>query len=290
VNVHGAAFTGAKFVKICVEIGNGKLRAINDFLVDVARSKLIRYFGLLTEIKLSRDVKVIGSYCFADLTKIESLTFEHGSKLARIGRNAFSECVSLRSIVIPASVTEIAGGAFASSGICNVSVEEGNSCFCVSGKFLLGNAGTSLVAFFGIAATVAISREIEIICDSCFLGCKTMSRLTFEAGSRLRRIERFAFAECSSLHTICIPSSIECLEREWFLDSYFYRGAVFDTVQFESAESLEKMVIARSADLSGDFEIEVMNWNGEKPIPSYCVQTVISGNLVLLRKSTDSNE
>jgi hypothetical protein len=194
----------------------------------------------------------------------------------------------IKSIVIPASVKSISGSAFACSGIRSIWIEDGNQHFCVSGDFLLDITRTSLILFFGTAATVIIDPEIQVLCDSCFYGCETISRLHFEAGSQLHRIERCAFANCSSLHTICIPSSIESLDREWFLFCHFNGNVVFDIVQFESAESLAKMVIGDSADLSGGFEIEVLNWNEEIVIPGYCVEVKLSCNLIRLKKEDHS--
>jgi hypothetical protein len=282
--VHGS-FAGRELAKVSVDPRNRCLRVIGDFLIDITRSRLIRYFGSPSDaIMLSRSVEVIGSYCFHDYSDLKRVSFEAGSKLTRMGRNAFQNCSSLRSIVIPASVTRICGGAFAESGICNISIEDRNKHFCVRGQFLLDITRTSLIAFFGIAATVTISRDIRVLCDSCFLGRKTLSRLHFEAGSQLRRIERLAFGDCLSLHTVCIPSSIESLEREWFLSSHFTGGVVFDIVQFESAHSLLKMVRKGCIDLSGGFCIEVDNWKSGTVIPGYCLDTVISGNLVRLKK------
>jgi hypothetical protein len=157
----------------------------------------------------------------------------------------------------------------------------------VSRHFLLDITRTSLIAFFGIAVTVTISREIRILCDSCFFACRSLSRLNFETGSQLRRIERLAFGRCSSLHTICIPSSIESLEPEWFLNSHFDGGVVFDRVRFESCESLSNMIAEDCADLSGGFSIEVLNWNGKTAIPGYCLDAVISDGWVSLKKSSD---
>jgi hypothetical protein len=40
--------------------------------------------------------------------------------------------------------------------------------------------------------------------------------VTFERGSRLSTLGRFAFAECKSLQSICIPSSVETVVRFCF--------------------------------------------------------------------------
>jgi hypothetical protein len=164
-------------------------------------------------------------------------------------------------------------------------VEDGNEHFCVSGQFLLNITKTALIGFFGIAATVTVGREIEVLCDSCFFSCKTLSRVKFESGSQLRRIERLAFGECASLHTLRVPSSIESLEREWFLNSHFTGGVVFDIVQFESAESLARMVAMNFADLSEGSSIEVLDWTGETIIPGYWVEKMISRDVARLMKA-----
>jgi hypothetical protein len=288
VNVHGSAFADATIRAISVESGNQRLRVIGDFLVDVSRAKLIRYFGSSCEIILSHMVEVIGGYCFGYCEDFSSLAFEQGPKLREIERGAFTNCSSLKSIVIPASVTTIMGAAFSASGIRHISVEEGNTHFCVIGQFLLDFTGTSLIAFFGTSATVTIDHKIQVLCDCCLADCDPLSRVEFEGGSELRRIEWCAFGGCSSLHTIRIPSSIESLEREWFRFSCLDGGVVFDIVQFESAESLSRMIIAGCVDLSGDFDIEVLNFDGETQIPGYFVDRVVSGNVVRLKKSSSS--
>jgi hypothetical protein len=143
-NVHGSAFAKAKVQRILVDAGNRHLQVLGDFLIGVSQSRLIRYFGSSSVIILSRSVEVIGSYCFLDCTDLMSLSFESESKLTRIGRNNFQGC-PVRSIVVPASVTQIRGGAFTGSGIRKISIEEGNGHFCAIGQFLFDITQTSLI-------------------------------------------------------------------------------------------------------------------------------------------------
>jgi hypothetical protein len=145
-NGHGSAFAGPSIREVSVDAGNRHLRVIGDFLVDIIRLRLIRCFGsLLSERIVGQPVEILGSYCFWCWDDCVSLSFETGSKLARIGRAAFAGFSSLRSIVIPASITKICGGAFAQSGIRNISIEDGNEHFCVIGQFVLVATKTSLL-------------------------------------------------------------------------------------------------------------------------------------------------
>jgi hypothetical protein len=288
VHVHGSAFGTAKISKISVAAGNPRLRVIDNFLIDITEAKLIRCFSSSSGIILNRAIEIIGPYCFDNCDDLSNLTFESGSKLSIIERAAFARSSSLNSITIPASVTRIDGNVFSCSGIVNVSIEEGNSHFCVIGQFLLDFTRTSLIAYFGTAATVTIDRNIRVLCEYSFADRTTLSRIEFEIGTDLRRIEWCAFAGCTSFHKIWIPSSIESLEREWFRLSCFYDGVVFDTVQFESAESLSTMLVSNRVDLSGDFDIEVFNWKDKTEIAGYFVEAILPGNIVRLKKASES--
>jgi hypothetical protein len=46
---------------------------------------------------------------------------------------------------------------------------------------------------------------------SCFHGCKSLSTVTFECGSKLSSIAESAFPRCSSLSSICCPSSLQTI-------------------------------------------------------------------------------
>jgi hypothetical protein len=92
-------------------------------------------FNSLQSICIPASVEVIQRDAFVDAFEdfscVQTLTFEAGSKLQRIEKLAFSGCASLKSICLPASVTEIGGGAFCDSGIREISIEDGNRHFVV---------------------------------------------------------------------------------------------------------------------------------------------------------------
>ena len=80
----------------------------------------------LTKIKyvvIGKDITSIGNYAFAYATKMESLTFEEGSKLERIGAAAFIYMGYTTEVVLPETVTYIGNSAFAyCSRLTNVTV------------------------------------------------------------------------------------------------------------------------------------------------------------------------
>jgi hypothetical protein len=64
-------------------------------------------------------------------------------------------------------------------------------------------------------SSICIPSSVTIIGERCFYECETLSRVTFEADSRLRRAEEGAFSDCPSLSSICIPACITNVLREY---------------------------------------------------------------------------
>jgi hypothetical protein len=75
--------------------------------------------------------------------------------------------------------------------------------------------------------------------------------VTFESGSQLRIIEQFAFAECVSVVSICIPASVENLEDDCFggifpdetdhCDCCFRFCISLESITFEKDSKLKKI-------------------------------------------------
>jgi hypothetical protein len=99
-----------------------------------------------------------------------------------------------------------------------------------------------------------------------------MSSLTFEPGSKLTRIEEYAFSDCSSLQSVFIPRSIRELSKNWVKSSSLQR------VIFESALSLRVMIETGKVDLQEEFEIEFVDIDCSLDFPRYCVETVQNAN------------
>jgi hypothetical protein len=104
----------------------------------------------------------------------------------------------LKSITIPASITEI-----------------GDNCFknCESLESVVFEPGSRLeriekYAFWGNGLkSIVIPASITEIGDNCFKDCKSLESVVFEPGSRLERIGQYAFWG-SRLNRIVIPTSV----------------------------------------------------------------------------------
>jgi hypothetical protein len=57
-------------------------------------------------------------------------------------------------------------------------------------------------------SSICIPSSVVELGESCFTSCQSLSKVTFESGSRLSEIGDQAFAGCWSLSSICIPSSL----------------------------------------------------------------------------------
>jgi hypothetical protein len=174
--------------------------------------------SVLKSFYLPVFVECLSANCFADCINIAHFGFEPDSHLNLIGDRAFQHCGALRSIIIPASVSNLSSMAFLFSGIDSIdaiSIEEGNENFKISGDCIVDINGIRLVSYFGSSSTAILNRGIEII---GFASCafSSFSDLRFESGSRLSRILGIAFANCDSLASIVIPSSVTTISGGTF--------------------------------------------------------------------------
>jgi hypothetical protein len=157
---------------------------------------------------LPRSVERISDFCFCLCLKFSHFGFECGSRLNFIGEHTFGFCNDLKWIVIPASVSHLAGSAFQSSGIqntSNISIESGNENFTISGDCLVDLNGVGFVTYFGSRWREVLIRGIELI-GSHICPHTNLVDLSFEPGSKLSRILDHAFFECRSLRSILIPA------------------------------------------------------------------------------------
>lgn len=68
------------------------------------------WYAYRTQIKnvvVGKDITVLGAFAFWGSKNLESITFEDGSALTKIGKYLFSGCTSLKEVILPEGVTRI---------------------------------------------------------------------------------------------------------------------------------------------------------------------------------------
>jgi hypothetical protein len=170
-------------------------------------------------------------------TSLQTLTFEAGSKLQRIETRAVSECSLLKSICLPASVTEIGGGAFSKSGICEISLEADNRHFVVFDDFLMDFERICVIQYFGRESDLIIPSNVEILRTYSFAFVRSLRTVKFSPGSKLRSIEASAFENCVSLRSLSIPASVTMIGRRCFAGPL----SSLSVVEFEAGSKLRQI-------------------------------------------------
>jgi hypothetical protein len=153
------------------------------------------------------------------------VTFQGGSRLERIDREAFSSC-GLKSIVIPSSVVVVGKHSFfLCKPLTSVAFESGSRLELID-ECAFSKTGLK---------SIVIPSSVIVLGKWSFDGCKPLETVTFERGARLERIEESAFRD-SGLKSIVIPSSVVIVGKE-----SFYECKSLESVRFESGSRLERM-------------------------------------------------
>lgn len=168
-----------------------------------------------------------------------------------IGKNAFQNCYSLYSVIIPSTVISIGEKAFSGSGIATINIPSGvteikkstfstcsnlleveipynvisigdeafNGCsnlWSVSLPMSLISIGSSAFSGCGFT-TITIPNSVEEIGNSAFRYCSNLKSFTLSEG--LTTIPSGMCMQCTSLDTVVIPENIKVIDRNAFLYS-----------------------------------------------------------------------
>ena len=154
--------------------------------------------------KILDGVKGIDDSAFKDCISLTSISIP--SSVTDIGYDAFSDCTSLTSITIPDSVTSIGNYAFLGcTSLTAINVATGNKNY-VSLNGILYNKNKTTIKCYPAGKkdkTYKILDGVKSIDESAFDGCISLTSITIPDG--VTNIGNYAFRNCESLMSITIP-------------------------------------------------------------------------------------
>lgn len=187
------------------------------------------YSGL-TSIVIPARVAAVGGLSrgtFRNNTSLTSVTFEKGSRITSIPTEAFNFCSALKSIHLPATVTEIERNAFIyCKSLAAVTIEEGGEILKIGNTAFKGtklsvtniNAliknVTEISEYTYQETTSTVDEDGTLVIPE---GITTIGREAFRKANGIKKIqfpmslvsiESYAFSECSNLTEVVIPDGV----------------------------------------------------------------------------------
>lgn len=264
--IGAAAFKNCKSLECVVFEQESKLRIIGGGPDDIVYGlKDSYYYGAfsnctsLSQITIPKSVETIMPAAFKNCSSLESVIFEDGSRLCVIQGGyaipyqneqftmpfyfgAFSDCTSLKSIVIPAGVKSILKTAFRNcTALESVSFEANSGLQYIEGGYyyrdvyMAGNKLYNLSPFAGCSSlrNITIPSGVSYIGSNVFKDCISLETVSFDSDSCLSALSggyvdgKFPdkseslsvglFANCIALKKIVIPASVEKIGETCFL-------------------------------------------------------------------------
>lgn len=173
---------------------------------------------MLSSISIPAGVTKIGENAFSGCRNLAQVDIEKDSDkkcaLKTIGNSAFINCLGLKSINIPASVTEIGEKAFRNCrNLVSLSFEQEST---------LQTIGNSAFSGCSKLTDILIPSSVTTLGESAFSGCLGLYNVTFLISSEgkcgIKEIPDFAFANCfiSNSTDINIPEGVEIIGNSAF--------------------------------------------------------------------------
>lgn len=222
------AFRDTKNLKSVTFKDGSKLRAISEQAFSCSGINTIDIPGTVdtigsfaffySDIKsatIPKGVTEIENGVFDNCASLEKVELNYGIK--RIGEYSFFACKSLKELIIPDSVTEIADLACASSGV--VKLQLSNS---------LENIKYRAFEYCHSLENVVIPDSVKEIGVEAFEGCDNLKYV--KTGKNLNNIGDSAFRDCPLLENVELSQGSEVVERMAFVRSGIKKLTLPDSV------------------------------------------------------------
>ena len=211
----------------------------------------------LKEINIPASVKTIKGGAFSRCELLKKVTFDKNSNLEELEgaydykgsggcyRGVFADCISLATILIPKNVKRIGFSTFANcSALQSVTFESGSKLEEIAGGFWpFSKEAYGAFINCSVLSSISIPSKVKKIGSTAFKGCTSLANVTFMSGSVLDYIGGGcggyynvpasygwyygAFADCTALKEIIIPSSVTKIDIAAFKGCVSLETVVF---------------------------------------------------------------
>jgi hypothetical protein len=97
----------------------------------------------------------------------------------------------------------------------SICIEEGSEHLLAKFDFALSFDRTILIWFLERSPCIRVPKHAEILGWGCFSDCKSLSSISIESDSKLKRIESEAF-QFTALTFTCVPATIQSIAADAF--------------------------------------------------------------------------
>ncbi|EJK61745.1 hypothetical protein THAOC_17710 [Thalassiosira oceanica] len=190
----------------------------------------------VTHVRVAPHVRRIPDHAFEDCDELIGLQLNEGLQV--IGYSAFEGCMSLRSVTLPSSVTEIGQWAFSNCGnLVELQLKEG-----------LQVIGARAFYYCSALRSVTLPSSVTELSEFAFHGCSNLAEVRLNNG--LRIIGDYAFKICTEVRTMTIPSTVTELGKGTFgccrnlVEVHLNEGLdIIDYLAFECCSALRSVTI-----------------------------------------------
>ena len=130
-----------------------------------------------------------------------------GYKVTAIGKKAFNNRDTFKSVTIPDSVTTIGDEAFKSSSLTSIKIGKG-----------VKTIGAYAFSFCTKLTSVSIPDNVTSIGDYAFYNCTSLTKVTM--GKGITAIPNYAFNTCTSLKDVTIGTNVKTIGASAFSNCY----------------------------------------------------------------------
>ncbi len=205
------------------------MKKIPDNMLNCATGGGIQGAGNVVTVYIPSSVTEIGEKAFVDQTSLKNVYID-GAEIEKIGKYAFSNCASLKTIDLPDTITLIDTGAFE---FCSLLTD-----------LILPDSLTTLgyCAFRDCTSLteITIPNTVTTVIDNkVFNGCTKLTTVTFEDGmtkipdNMLNCATGGGIQGAGNVVTVYIPSSVTEIGEKAFLDQTSLKNVYIDGAEIE---------------------------------------------------------